>query len=487
MGHAEETSGNGRRDRGLRRELRFWEAIALSIGIMAPGAAMGLNGVGVAANVGDRVPLMFVFATIGVLLVGYSFIKLTGYFSHAGSVYAFSGVTLGPRAGFFSGWALLGTYLAFTCASSAEVGLFLGEFFNGVGVLEGTDWLPIGIVSLAIVGTFAYGDIRVATRTLLSFEVVTVTLITILIVVIFAKIFAGDAPGGQDFTLDVFDPRGLDRSALGLAVVLAFLSWGGFEGAAALGEETDEPSRTIPLAIRRALIFAGIFYIICMLAQTLGFGADEEGVTAFSSAFSPLGDLGDDYVGNWFADLVNLGIAVSAFASSLGTATAGSRLLYALCRDGFLTPKLGETSQRFGSPANALAVVLAIALAGMIGMRLNDTNAVNAFFYPGTIGVLSLVVAYAVTVVGALRFLVLPRRISVVEGIVPLLGLVFLAYVLYKNLYPVPPYPYKWFPYVVGGWLLVGLATIVLVPGLARKIGTNLAADEGIRAGDARV
>jgi amino acid transporter len=135
MAHAEGTSANDRRDHGLRRELRFWEAIALSIGIMAPGAAMGLNGVGVAANVGDRVPLMFVFATIGVLLVGYSFIKLTRYFSHAGSVYAFSGVTLGPRAGFFSGWALLGTYLAFTCASSAEVGLFLGEFFDGVGVL----------------------------------------------------------------------------------------------------------------------------------------------------------------------------------------------------------------------------------------------------------------------------------------------------------------------------------------------------------------
>jgi hypothetical protein len=30
---------------GLRRELHFWEAIALSIGIMAPTAAMALNGV----------------------------------------------------------------------------------------------------------------------------------------------------------------------------------------------------------------------------------------------------------------------------------------------------------------------------------------------------------------------------------------------------------------------------------------------------------
>ena len=111
----------------------------------------------------------------------------------------------------------------------------------------------------------------------------------------------------------------------------------------------------------------------------------------------------------------------------------------------------------------------------------------NAFFYRGTIGVLSLVGAYAVTVVGALRFLVLPRRLSVVEGIVPLLGLLFVAYVLYKNLYPVPPYPCKWFPHVVSGWLLVGLATILLVPGLARKIGTNVAAEEGMRVGDARV
>ena len=36
-------AGSGQ-ERGLRRELRFSEAIALSIGIMAPGAAMALNG-----------------------------------------------------------------------------------------------------------------------------------------------------------------------------------------------------------------------------------------------------------------------------------------------------------------------------------------------------------------------------------------------------------------------------------------------------------
>src|SRR3954452_1845126 len=111
---AEQQRGDEPRAGGLRRELRFWEAIALSIAIMAPTAAMALNGTLPAQLIGRAVPLAFIFATVGVLFVSYAFIRLSGYFSHAGSVYAFSGITLGPRAGFFSGWALLGTYLAFT-------------------------------------------------------------------------------------------------------------------------------------------------------------------------------------------------------------------------------------------------------------------------------------------------------------------------------------------------------------------------------------
>ena len=106
----------------LRRELHFWEAIALSIAIMAPTAAMALNGVGIAGLIGRAVPLAFLFALIGVLFVSYAFAMLTREVSHAGSVYALTGFTLGARAGFLAGWALLGTYLCFTVASSAEVG-----------------------------------------------------------------------------------------------------------------------------------------------------------------------------------------------------------------------------------------------------------------------------------------------------------------------------------------------------------------------------
>ena len=467
--------------RGLRRELRFWETIALSIGIMAPTAAMALNGVGVAGNVGHAVPLAFLISAILVFLVAFGIMRLAGHYSHAGSVYAFTGATLGPRAGFFSGWALLGTYLSFTVASTAEVGLFTAQFANGTGIWSGSEWIVIALVAALCVGFLAYSDIKITTRTLLSIEAVSVLLITVLMVVIFVKLITGDTPGNQGFTGDVFRlPGGTSSSALGLGIVLAFLSWGGFEGAAALGEETNEPRREIPRAIRNAVIGAGVFYVLCMLAQTWGFGTDKAGVAAFAGSSSPLGDLGKTYVASWMGDLINLGAAVSAFASALGTATGASRILFAMGRDGFVTPRLGMSSDRTGAPAVALATVITIAAIGLIAMRAYGiSDAVSAFFYPGTIGVLSMIVAYAVTNVGAGRMFLREGRERLWELAFPAAAILVLIYVFYRNAVD-QVYPFNWFPWVVAGWLLAGFAIIMAVPGLATRIGANLTAAEGM-------
>jgi amino acid transporter len=469
---------------GLRRELRFWETIALSIGIMAPTAAMALNGVGVAGNVGRAVPLLFIVATVGVVLVSFAFIRLSAHYSHAGSVYAFSGATLGPRAGFFAGWALLGTYLAFTAASASEVGLFFGAFLNGTGIWGGSEWVVIALGAAVVIGVLAYSDIKFTTRALLSMEAVSVTLIAVLMIVIFAKVIGGSPPGHGGASSDAFSlPSGVGRGAFGLGAVLAFLSFAGFEGAAALGEETTEPRTQIPRAIRNAVLAAGVFYILCMLAQTWGFGTDAAGVAAFAGSASPLGDLGSSYIGSWMGDAINLGAAVSALASSLGTATGASRILFAMGRDGFGDRGLGRASARTGAPAAALAVVMALAIAGIAAMRLNGTNVVNAFFYPGTIGVLSLLVAYIVTNVGAIRLFVVDRREKIWETVIPVLAILFLAYVLWRNVSG-QFYPYDHFWQVVGGWLVVGLAIVFAVPGLAGRIGRGLAVLDRPAPGD---
>ncbi|HEY6580945.1 MAG TPA: APC family permease, partial [Rubrobacter sp.] len=308
------------------------------------------------------------------------------------------------------------------------------------------EWLVISLVAAALIWFVAYGDVRVATRALLGMEGLTVTLIVIVVVVIFARVLAGTAPDGQTFTLSPFTlPSGVGIATVALAAVFGLLSFAGFEGAASLGEETDNPRRDIPRAIATAVIAMGVFYTIVMLAQTLGFG-----------------------------------VMVSAFASALGTATAGSRMLFALCRDGFLSRRLGETSDRTGSPANALAVVMVIAIVAFVAQRIGGVSAVNAFFYPGTIGVLSLLVAYIVTNVGALRFLFVSGRVRVWEAIVPVIALAILVYVIYANICPVPDFPFNVFPYVVAAWLILGLGIVLLVPGLARRIGANLAEREGL-------
>jgi amino acid transporter len=475
-------SGEGQ-TQGLRRELRFSEAIALSLAIMAPTAAMALNGTAVAGLIGRAVPLAFLIATIGVLFVSYGFIRLTRHFNSAGSVFALAGATLGPRAGFFAGFALMATYTLFTIASAAEVGLFGQSFLDGIGA-GSVDWLIISLVAMVFVAVLAFGDIRVATRTLLGFEGISVLMILVLMVVIFAKVLGGSAPAGQDFTLKVFSPPGgIPFSTVAIAAVFGFLSFGGFEGAASLGEETDNPRRNIPRAIGTAVIVAGIFYIVCMVAQSVGFGVSAAGVKRFGGSSAPLGDLSKDYIGSTFADVINFGATMSAFAATLGAATGASRILFALSRDAFAANRLGRTSSRSGAPAGALVVILAIAVVALLVYRLNGTDAVNAFFYPGTMGVLLMLVSYLVCNTGAIVYLYLrgERRAPLPEIVIPIVALGIIVYVLYENtLAGSLEYPYTVFPLVVAGWLVLGAAIAVLVPGLARRVGEGLAREEGL-------
>ena len=83
----------------LRRELGFFQTTSVSVGVMAPTLAMSITGVAAATVLGRAAPLAFAVAALGVGLVAYGFVRLAGEFSHAGSVYAFVGRTLGPRPG----------------------------------------------------------------------------------------------------------------------------------------------------------------------------------------------------------------------------------------------------------------------------------------------------------------------------------------------------------------------------------------------------
>ena len=92
-------------------------------------------------------------------------------------------------------------------------------------------------------------------------------------------------------------PSGVGYGALFFSLTFGFLSFAGFEGASTMGEETANPTKAIPLAILGCVVFAGLFYVVVSMAESMGFGTNAAGVTAFTSSGNLMGDLAKSYVG----------------------------------------------------------------------------------------------------------------------------------------------------------------------------------------------
>jgi amino acid transporter len=475
---------------GLKRSLSVWAAVGLSVALMAPSMAANINPQGSAQHAGRAVPLTFLIAAVGVLLVAYSFVRLCQYFHHAGSVYAFVGATLGPRTGVVAGWGLLGTYTFYATVTSAAAGIFGTAFLQEVGIWHNPPtWAPFVLLAVALLLALwlAIMPARRGATVLLSVEGTTVALILIVTAVVLVRLLAGNAPGGHTFTLSVFSVSpGTPINEVFLGVVFGFLSFAGFEAAATLGEEARRPTKDIPRAILGTAIFGGLYFVIVTAVEVMGFGADPAGVKAFASSPSLLGDLGSSYVGSWVGDVITLGTTISAFGCCLACVVGAARLVYALSRDSAGPRGLGQSSSRWGTPVWATLVVVAMAAVIVIVETAvsAQANAFNSFFWSGTIGTLILLVVYVLASVGCIMLVFVRHKLPVPlwQIIVPIAGLIVLGYTLYRNVWPWPGGSAKWIPLTSGIWLAVAVIAVIFAAGMARKLGAALAAREGIKA-----
>ncbi len=471
---------------GLKRSLSIWAAVGLSVALMAPSMAANINPQASATTAGRAVPLTFLIAAVGVMLVAYSFVRLCQYFHHSGSVYAFVGATLGPRTGVVAGWGLLGTYTFYAVVTSTAAGIFGTAFLQAVGIWHNPpSWAPFLLLAVVLVIALllAVMPARRGAGVLLSVEGITVALILVITAVVLVRLLAGNAPSGHTFTWSVFQVEpGTGFSALFLGVVFGFLSFAGFEAAATLGEEAKRPTRDIPRAIFGVALFGGVYFVVVTAVEMMGFGADKAGVAAFTASPSLLGDLGSTYVGHWVGDVVTLGTTFSAFGCCLACIVGGARLLYALSRDTAGPRGLGSGS-RWGTPAWAtLAVTAAAGLIVVIYTAAAHATAEDSFIWSGTIGTLILLVAYVLATLGATMLVFVRRKLTVPmwQIVVPIAALIVLGYTLYRNVIPYPTGAAAWFPVVSGGWLLVAILAVIFAPGTARRLGVALAAREGI-------
>ena len=466
----------------LRRSLSVWQAVGLSVALMAPSMAANINPQGTAQTVGRATPLAFFLAAVAVLLIAYVFVRLCQYYRHAGSVYVFTGATLGAPAGAIAGLCLMGTYVFYALVTSSAAGIFGASFLDIIGVWnDQPDWAGflIGFVALALALLLAIVPAKRAAEVLLSAEGITVALIVVVCAVVLVRILAKDTPNDATFTMKVFQVApGTSTSTLFLGIVFGLLSFAGFEAASTLGEETREPQRDIPRAILWTAVFGGVYFTVVTAIEMMGFKPTAAGVDKFASSPALVGDLGTSYIGSWVGDIITLGACVSAFACCLACVVGASRLLFAIIRDLAPGHVLGRTGTN-ATPAAAAAVVCGTVLVmAVICAVLFDAKPFDTFFWSGAIGTLILLVAYLLATAGCIKLIWIDNKMPQVprwEIVIPLAAVVVIVYTLWRNVLPYPHYnPNRWFPVAAGGWLLVVVLVTFLVPGFAQRLAEGL-------------
>jgi amino acid transporter len=268
--------------------------------------------------------------------------------------------------------------------------------------------------------------------------------------------------------------------------VFGFLSFAGFEAAATLGEEAQEPRRDIPRAILGVAIFGGLYFIFVTAVEVMGFGTDAKGIKDFIASGSLLGDLGSRFVAGWIGELITIGAAVSAFGCALACVVGAARLLYALSRDEVGPTSLGTVSSRSGVPARSTATVaIGAYVIIVLGWFAFGVAPFDLFVASGTIGTLILLLVYAVATIGAAKLLFLSgeRQVAAWEVVVPFLALVVIGYTLFRNVYPYPTDAAAWYPIIAALWVIAGIVLTYVRNAATRRAGERLMAEEGLAPG----
>lgn len=479
-----------------RRTLPLWVGLALSIATVGPTLAMAGNGQGLVSTVGKSIPLVFVIGLFGVSLVGYSFVRLTRYFNHAGSAYALVGATVGPRTGFFAGFTMLGGYVTFAVATLALTAAFansaLAEAQKGSAHPFQLPWLVPVAAAAALSFVLTGREARRLAQILLAIEGVGIVAMVVLAAVIIGR---GGAPGtGLDFS--TFSLSGIPVSAVLGGVVAAFLSWAGFEACASMGEETADPQRNVPRALMGTLALTGILFVVVMFAQTVGFGTDKAGLTAFERSANTLGDLGNTYIGEWFSLLVILTATVGAFGCHMATVSASGRMLFAFGRDGLGPKALAHIHPQTGAPRRAIWTVVALGLAvnllcGAVGWPPASTGnpAIDTYFLFAVAGSVSLMVCYLLVEIAAVWFVGARRFIPVHGGrnrfsglLLPGAGAVVIVVVLWFSVKDATGWSDA--PLLGLYWCAAGLIVALAASRIATRVGEALTAELELSGGD---
>lgn len=345
----------------LQRTLSLGSVVLFGIAYMTPIIVLGTFGI-LAQSTAGMVPAAYLAALVAMFFTAVSYGRMASAFPVAGSAYSYVRKAISPKLGFIAGWAVLLDYLFLPMAIWLIGAAYLNSAFPAV-----PQWIWvlafIGVTSaINIVGLKLANGIN-ALLMLVQF------LVLIAFVALCIHYIGGDASTPL-WTVKPFFNGDMQMPLIMSGAAIACYSFLGFDAVSTLTEETRDPRRTIPRAIMLitligGLIFVGVSYFVQIAHPSFQFDSVD------SAAYEIARNIGGDL----FVSIFLIGLIVGQFASGLSAQASGSRLLFAMGRDGVL-PKsfFGTLHERFGTPVNS---ILLCAVVALLALKLDVTTSTS--------------------------------------------------------------------------------------------------------------
>jgi amino acid transporter len=390
----------------LQRTLSLGSVVLFGIAYMTPIIVLGTFGI-LAQSTNGAVPAAYLAALVAMFFTAMSYGRMASAFPVAGSAYSYVRKAISPKLGFIAGWAVLLDYLFLPMAIWLIGAAYLGSAFPSIPQ-------PIWVLAFIVITSL----INIVGLKLANTVNALLMIVQFLVLAAFVALcihYIGGDPSTPLWTLTPFFNGDMQMPLIMSGAAIACYSFLGFDAVSTLTEETKDPRRTIPKAIMLitligGLIFVGVSYFVQLAHPSFQFESVD------SAAYEIARNIGGDV----FVTLFLVGLIVGQFASGLSAQASGSRLLFAMGRDGVL-PKsfFGSLSERYGTPVNS---ILLCAVVALLALKLDVTTS-TSFINFGAFLAFSLVnlsVIFHYWIGGEKRGL----REAVLFLIFPLIGLI---------------------------------------------------------------
>ncbi|WP_321470343.1 amino acid permease [uncultured Paludibaculum sp.] len=364
----------------LRRDLGLWGAASIVVGTVI-GSGIFLVPNTMIREVGSPWILFAVWIFGGVLsLAGaLTYAELAAMLPEAGGEYNYLREAYGPFYGFLYGWTQMWVAKSGSIATLATgFYLYLANFRPELSTVAFVIPLPIGpnfsplevrsgqlfaiglILALGVLNWFGVkvgGGVQIG--------------VTILKVVLIGGIIGVGVFGGSGATTaGAFVGATGGATGFFAALVAALWAYDGWNNVSMVSSEVKNPQRNLPLALIYGTAAVIAIYLATNFAYFHILSPAEVGQTDRVAA-----TMMQRVLGTWGANAVSIAAMVSIFAALNGSILTGSRVPYALARDGYFFRRFAFVNEAHHTPGFSILALSAwscvLLLSGQYNQLLN--------------------------------------------------------------------------------------------------------------------